>query len=87
MNSILNLGKYIYAAVMAIFGLFHFASADAMAGMVPIPGGAIWVYITGLGLVAAAISMFLGKMDKLASVLLALLAVKTRIRFLKQNNL
>lgn len=73
MNAVLNLGKYIYAAVMAVFGLGHLGNADAMAGMVPIPGGVIWVYITGLALIAAAVSIFIGKMDKLAAVLLALM--------------
>ena len=73
MNAITNLGKYLYAAPMAIFGLFHFMGAEQMAGMVPIPGGVVWVYITGVALLAAAVSMFIGKMDKLASVLLAVM--------------
>lgn len=75
MNAILNLGKYLYGAVMAIFGLGHLGNANAMAGMVPIPGGAIWVYLTGLALIAAAVSIFIGKMDKLAATLLALMLV------------
>ena len=70
MNAIINLGKYLYAIPFAIFGIMHFMNADAMAGMAPF-GGAIMVYITGLALVAAAVSIIIGKMDKLASVLLA----------------
>lgn len=70
MNALLSAGKYLFALPFLVFGAFHFMNADAMAGMVPLPGGAIWVYLTGLGLIAAAISIFIGKMDKLATFLL-----------------
>jgi putative oxidoreductase len=72
MNAIINLGKYLYAIPFGIFGIMHFMNADDMAGMPPF-GGSIMVYITGLALVAAAVSIIIGKMDKLASVLLAVL--------------
>jgi uncharacterized membrane protein len=72
MNAIINLGKYLFAVPMAIFGILHFMNADAMAGMAPF-GGAIMVYITGVALIAAAVSIIIGKMDKLASVLLAVM--------------
>ena len=52
-NTILNIskiGKYLFAIPMVIFGLFHFLNASAMAGMVPIPGGEFWIYLTGLSL-------------------------------------
>lgn len=73
MNALMGLGKYMYAAVLIVFGLGHFTNADAMAGMVPIPGGAIWVYVAGAGLIAGALAIILGKMDKLAALLLALM--------------
>ncbi len=73
MNSLIGLGKYLFAIPMAIFGAMHFMGADAMAGMVPISGGVIWVYVTGASLILAAVAVFLGKMDKLASVALAIL--------------
>ena len=73
MSAITSIGKYFYAVVMAIFGIMHFINASAMAGMVPIPGGSIWIHITGAGLLAAAVSIVLGKLDKLATVLLALM--------------
>lgn len=72
MNGIINLGKYLYALPMAIFGLMHFPNAAQMAPMAPF-GGEIMVYITGVALLAAAVSIFIGKMDKLAAVLLALM--------------
>lgn len=60
---------------MLIFGVFHFMGANNMAGMVPsyFPGGVIWVYITGAASVLFAVSVIIGKYDKLAAVLLAAL--------------
>lgn len=72
MNGIINLGKYLFALPMAIFGIMHFIAAKEMAAMAPF-GGEIMVYITGLALIAAAVSIIIGKMDKLAAVLLALM--------------
>ena len=71
-NTIAKTSQIVFALVMAIFGLFHFMGADGMAGYVPayIPGGVIWVYITGLGLVGAGVSMIIGKYTKLACYLL-----------------
>ena len=74
MNGIINLGKYIYAIPFAIFGIMHFGNAEQMAGMAPF-GGEMMVYFTGVALVAAAVSIMIGKMDKLASVLLALMLI------------
>ncbi|MBP9209726.1 MAG: hypothetical protein KBF37_05300 [Saprospiraceae bacterium] len=70
MNALLGLGKYLFALPMAIFGVLHFMNAEGMAGMPPI-GGTIAVYLVGVALIAFAVSVFLGKMDKLAAVLLA----------------
>ena len=72
MDKVLNLGKYIFAVPFAIFGVMHLMNADAMAGMAPF-GGAIIVYITGIALLAAAISIIIGKMDKLAATLLGVM--------------
>jgi uncharacterized membrane protein YphA (DoxX/SURF4 family) len=47
--------------------------ADQMAELVPVPGGAIWVYITGIGMIAASVAVLIGKMDKLATFLLGVL--------------
>ena len=47
----------------------------SIAEMVPaaIPGGVLWVYLTGIALIAAAVAILTDKMAKLASVLLAAL--------------
>ena len=71
MNGIIGLGKYFFAIPMGIFGIMHFVAADQMAGMAP--GGKFMVYFTGLALVLAAVSIVIGKMDKLAAVLLAVM--------------
>ncbi len=74
MNGILGLGRYLYAIVMLVFGSFHFMNAGQMAGMAPF-GGEFMIYFTGLALVAAAVSIFIGKLDKLSGVLLALMLI------------
>ncbi len=71
MNAILNLGRYLFALPFAVFGVMHFTAASDMAAMAP--GGEVMVYITGVAHLAAAVSMLIGKLDKLASVLLALM--------------
>lgn len=71
MNSLINLGKYLFAIPFLIFGVNHFLYADMMAGMAP--GGVVMVYITGIAMILAALSIFTGKLDKLACLLLALL--------------
>ena len=69
MNSIIGLGRYIFAVPFLVFGLFHFMKAADMAAMAP--GGTAMVYFSGATLILAAISIFIGKFDKLACLLLA----------------
>lgn len=71
MNAVLNIGKYLFAIPFAIFGLFHFMSADAMKGMAF--GSTALVYLTGVALIAASVSILIGKMDKLAATLLGVM--------------
>lgn len=77
MNAILSIGKYLYAIPFAIFGIFHFMNAQAMAGMAF--GSAFLVYLTGAALIAATISILIGKLDKLAATLLALFLILTAL--------
>ena len=74
MNALLSLGKWLFALPLAVFGVNHFMYAGPMSGMIPayLPGGIFWVYLTGACLVAAAVSMLIGKMDKLAATLLGI---------------
>ena len=73
MNAVLGLGKYLFAAILIVFGLGHLGNAGAMAGMVPIPPGELWVYVTGVALIAGAVSIIIGKYDKLGATLLGVL--------------
>lgn len=72
-----NVGKYLFAIPFLIFGIFHFLNGQDMAGMVPgfIPGGIFWVYLTGIALIAAAVSIFLNNKVTLAMQLLALMLI------------
>ena len=69
--------RILFAVPMAIFGIFHFMGANDMAGMVPsfIPGGIFWVYLTGLGLILAAVAILIQKKARLACLLLAAMLI------------
>lgn len=71
--NISKIGKYLYATPMVIFGLFHFLNASAMTGMVPIPGGVFWIFLSGLSLILAGVSIIIQKLDEWSSFLLAVL--------------
>ncbi len=77
LNSLTGLGKWLFVVPFVAFGFMHFAGADKMAGMVPtyFVGGVIWVYFTGLAQLAFAASVVLGKYDKLAAILCALMLI------------
>ncbi len=75
MNALLSLGRWLFAIPFAIFGLLHLMNAQGMADFVVpsyMPAKAIWVYLSGAGMIAAAVAMVTGKMDKLATVLLGI---------------
>lgn len=58
MNQILSLSLFriIFAIPFGVFGVMHLMAADKMQGIVPayVPGGVIWVYITGVLLILGA---------------------------------
>lgn len=66
-------GRYLYALPFAVFGLLHFMAAEDMAGMVPLPGAVFWVYLTGIALIAAAVSFIIEKKVRLAGLLLGIM--------------
>jgi putative oxidoreductase len=72
--TITKIGTIFYALVIAFFGINHFITGTGMQKMVPtfLPGGVIWVYITGACLVAAAIAFLIDKQVRLAGFLLCL---------------
>jgi len=75
MNAFLSLGRWLFALPFAVLGLINFLSTQTMIeSFVPnyMPVPAVWVLVGGAGLVAASISMLIGKYDKLACTLLAI---------------
>lgn len=68
-----QIGRYLYALPFGVFGLLHFMNAPLMAGMVPIPGGELWVYLTGAAFLAACVSIIIEKKARLACILLGVL--------------
>ena len=74
-NSITSLGKWLFILPFIVFGFMHLSKADQMTGLVPayMPGGSMWIYLTGLAQIAFALSVIIGKYDKLAALLCALM--------------
>jgi len=78
MNILTNIvARILYVLPLAMFGLGHFTNADSMANMMlsGIPGGKILVYLTGLALIAAAVSILIKKKASLATLLLGIMLV------------
>jgi uncharacterized membrane protein YphA (DoxX/SURF4 family) len=75
MNKITTLGKWLFIIPFAIFGFLHFGPLEFSLPYVPawLPFPTFWVYFIGICLFAFAISASIGKLDKLASLLLAIL--------------
>lgn len=59
----------------AVFGLMYWMNATQAADTVPayLPVKIFWVYLSGAGLIGAAVSMYIGKYDRLAAALLAVM--------------
>lgn len=67
--------RILFALPFIVLGALHLMGADKMAASVPewLPGGVLWIYITGLAQIAGGFAIILDKMMPLASNLLALL--------------
>jgi uncharacterized membrane protein len=74
-STISKIGTVFYALVVGFFGINHFLNGTGFQKMVPtfLPGGVIWVYLTGACLVAAAIAFLINKQARLAGFLLCLI--------------
>ncbi len=73
-QSIYKVGIVLYALVIGFFGVNHFLNGTGFQKTVPsfIPGGILWVYLTGIALIAASISFLSGKQVKAAGLFLAI---------------
>jgi uncharacterized membrane protein len=74
MDGLVTVGRFFFAIAMALFGVQYFIYASAMNR--PIPGppwtpGAHWLaWLTGIALIAIAVSIATGKHSRLAAMLL-----------------
>ena len=52
-------GRVLYAVPFLAFGVMHFLQGGALAAVVPswLPGGAVWVYLTGAANLVAGIAI------------------------------
>lgn len=77
MNSFLTyrIGRLLFALPFGIFGIIHFYTASDTVFMVPdfIPGGIVWVYLTGIALIGACVCIVAQIRVRLVSLLLALM--------------
>jgi uncharacterized membrane protein len=76
-NTISRIAIYLLAIVMIIFGIYHLIHPRNMVVFVPsfIPGGIIWVYLTGIAFILVGLSFITRRMVKVAGYLLALLLI------------
>ena len=77
MNSLGSLGRIIFGLAMAYGGVRLFINASGEASKVPdmLPAPQVFVYLTGVALIAAAISLIIGKRAQLAMILLGVLLI------------
>lgn len=74
MKTLSLIGRIIFAIPFIVFGVFHFLDAAGMSVMIktwPIPEA--WIYLSGLGLILAGLSIILNTKARLATLLLAIL--------------
>jgi uncharacterized membrane protein len=67
-----DLGRVLFALPMVVFGIQHFLYADFVASLIPhwIPGHLFWVYLTGSGFIAAALSILARVYARLGATML-----------------
>src|ERR1700721_3075382 len=72
LNKILPFGRLFYAIPMGVFGTEHLVDAPDIAQVVPawMPAHLFWTYLVGVALIAAALSIVLNKLARLAATLL-----------------
>jgi putative oxidoreductase len=73
-QSIYRIGVVLYALVIGFFGVNHFLNGTGFQNTIPsfIPYHIFWVYLTGVALIAAAISFLTGKYTRASGLFLAL---------------
>jgi uncharacterized membrane protein YphA (DoxX/SURF4 family) len=73
MGALNIIGRILFSLPFLTLGLNHIIQGSNMAGMVPISGGVIWIYFTGIAMILAGISILSTFQIKLSMILLALM--------------
>ena len=75
MKTISIVGRIMFAVPLLVFASFHFMNGQAMQAYVPkfFPAPIFWVYLVGIALVAAAVSIIINKKARLATLLLGIM--------------
>ena len=70
-----RLACIVFAVIMGAFGIFHIFNAPNMESKVPdfVPGGIIWIYISGIAFILASIAILLNFKTKIACYLLGVM--------------
>ena len=65
-----QLGRFLFALSLAVFGAQHFQFASFVATLVPswIPGHLFWTYFTGIAMLAAAVAIAANRYASLAAI-------------------
>jgi len=74
MEKVTKAGKYLFPISFLLYVGLHFGQPAVGASFVPawLPAPYFWNYFTGLCILAFIVSTLVGKLDKLASLLMAL---------------
>ena len=66
---------YLLAIVLIIFGIYHLKSPYDLVVYVPefLPGGILWVYLTGIAFILVGVSFLTNRFVKIAGYILAAL--------------
>ena len=74
-DTLAQLGHYLFALSMLVFGIQHFMYAKFIAALIPtwIPGHLFWIYLTGAGMIAVGIAMLIKQQERLAAICLGVM--------------
>jgi uncharacterized membrane protein len=76
-DKIVALGPVFFAVPMAVFASQHFTEPKFVATVVPswMPGHLFWTYFVGTAVIAASLSIVVGKQARLAAILLGVMLI------------
>lgn len=75
MNTLKNIGKWLFIMPFAAFGFLHFGPLEFSLPYIPsyLPFPAFWVYFTGVCLMSFTLSAIIKRLDGLAAFLLGIM--------------